>query len=71
MCAMKKFISIDELADKLGISKGTIYQWTAMKVVPFYKIGRLVRFNEEEIEKWLSERKQQVSKYADEYWSSK
>lgn len=67
---MKKLISIDELANNLGIAKETIYQWTSMEVIPFYKIGRLVRFDEAGIDKWLTERKQQVSKYADEYWST-
>lgn len=68
---MKKLISIDELANNLGIAKETIYQWTSMKVIPFYKIGRLVRFDESEIDRWLAERKQQVSKYADTYWNNK
>jgi excisionase family DNA binding protein len=68
---MKKLISIDELATNLGIAKETIYQWTSIKVIPFYKIGRLVRFDEQEIDKWLTERKQQISKFADEYWSAK
>jgi excisionase family DNA binding protein len=68
---MKKLISIDNLADNLGISKETIYQWTSMKVIPFYKIGRLVRFDEDEIDKWIADRKQGMSKYADQYWRSK
>jgi excisionase family DNA binding protein len=65
---MKKLISIDELANNLGIAKETVYQWTSMKVIPFYKIGRLVRFDEAEIDRWLTDRKRLVSKYADEYW---
>lgn len=65
---MKKFISITELATRLGLAKQTIYEWTSMKTIPYYKIGRLVRFDEDEIDKWLMERKQQVSKFADEYW---
>jgi hypothetical protein len=27
-----------------------------------------LKYKEAEIEKWLEQRKQQVSKYADEYW---
>ena len=65
---MKKLISIKELSDHLGVAVETIYQWTSMKVIPFYKIGRLVRFDESEIDKWLAERKQQASKYAEKYW---
>ena len=65
---MKKLISIKELSEHLGIPVESIYSWTAMKVIPFYKIGRLVRFDEAEIDKWLEQKKQQVCKYADEYW---
>jgi len=65
---MRKLIGIKELSDKLDIPVNTIYSWTSMKVIPFYKVGRLVKFEEVEIEKWLEQRKQQVSKFADEYW---
>lgn len=65
---MRKLIGIKELSEQIGIPVGTIYSWTSMKVIPHYKIGRLVKFEEAEIEKWLEQRKQQVSKFADEYW---
>ena len=65
---MKKLIGIKELSEHLGVAVGTIYSWTFMKVIPYYKIGRLVKFDEAEIDKWLEERKQPVSKYADDYW---
>ena len=65
---VKKLIGIKGLSEHLNVSVNTIYSWTSMKVIPFYKIGRLVKFDEIEIDKWLEQRKQQVSKYADEYW---
>lgn len=65
---MKKLLSVKELSEKLGIAVETIYVWTSMKQIPYYKVGRLVRFNEDEIEQWLEKRKQQVCKYAGEYW---
>jgi len=65
---MRKLIGIKELSRQLDISVNTIYSWTSMKVITFYKVGRLVKFDEVEIEKWLEQRKQQVSKFADEYW---
>lgn len=65
---MKKLIDIKQLSEHLGISVMTIYSWTSMRVIPFYKIGRLVKFDEAEIDKWLEGRKQSVSKYANEYW---
>jgi len=65
---MKKLIGIKELSAQIGVPVNTIYSWTSMRVIPFYKLGRLVKFNEEEIEKWIEERKQPVSKFAEEYW---
>jgi len=65
---MKKLIGIKELSEHIGIRIGTIYTWTSMKVIPFYKIGNKVKFEESEIDKWLEDRKQPVSKYADDYW---
>ncbi len=65
---MRKLIGIKELAKQIDIPVGTIYVWTSMKVIPYYKVGRLVKFDEAEIEKWIEERKHPVSKFADEYW---
>lgn len=65
---MKKLIGIEQLSERIGIAVGTIYSWTHMRVIPFYKIGRLVRFDEVEIEDWLKKRKQPVSEYAHLYW---
>jgi DNA binding domain, excisionase family len=55
--ASKHYISPAELAAILSISKLTIYGWTERREVPFYKIGRLVRFDLDEIQAWLKDRK--------------
>lgn len=51
------FIEIDELVKKLRVPKETIYQWTSRKKIPYYKIGKTLKFEESEIDKWLKERR--------------
>ena len=46
-------ISIDELASILRIRKGTIYNWVYRRKIPYVKVGRLVRFDLNEIAKYL------------------
>jgi len=67
---MKKLIGVKDLSSYLGVSVRTVYQWTHMKVVPHYKVGAGVRFDEADIEKWLERRKQPVSKFAGLYFES-
>lgn len=51
--SMTKLISPTGLAEMLGISLETVYAWTSQKRVPYIKMGRLVRFDVEEITSWL------------------
>jgi len=50
---MTKLLSPQELSDVLSISIETVYAWTSQKRIPFIKMGRLVRFNADEVNKWL------------------
>ncbi|MFH1381235.1 MAG: helix-turn-helix domain-containing protein [Candidatus Omnitrophota bacterium] len=54
---MNELFSPQQLAKLLGISKKTVYDWIFTKKIPYYKVGRLVRFNPDEICRWLQERK--------------
>jgi hypothetical protein len=37
----------------------TIYGWIHEGMIPYYKLGRLVRFSERERQEWLNKRKKQ------------
>ena len=50
---MDKLLTIDELAEVLTVKKSTIYQWVHLGLIPHMKVGRLLRFREEDIQKWL------------------
>lgn len=53
-------IDIKSLSKMLSISKFTIYTWVSEEKIPHIKInGRLVRFDPEEIEKWINEQRVQ------------
>ena len=58
-----RLINIDELSLMLGVAKNTLYDWCAIRKIPHYKLGKLIKFKVEEIEVWLAEKKRSV-KYA-------
>lgn len=49
----QNLIGIDEMAAKLNVPVSWIYSRTRTKEIPFYKIGRYVRFNAEEVVQWF------------------
>ena len=54
----KRFLGIEELAQYLGVAKGTVYIWCCHKKIPYLKVGRLIRFDLREIEEvWLKEKR--------------
>ncbi len=55
---MTKLLSIDELAERLQLKKGTLYNQINSKRIgfPYVKLGRELRFREEDIEKFIDNR---------------
>ena len=53
----KRYLTIEELADELGVTKATIYMWRHRGEGPKGAIiGRSLRFRREDIEQWWTER---------------
>ena len=50
--------TIDQLAERLGITVRHVRRLVAEKRVPYLKVGKLVRFNPDEIKQWLASRRQ-------------
>ena len=50
---MKNVLTIDDVAEKLKMSKSTLYKYSERKVIPSFKIGTALRFFENEIENYL------------------
>lgn len=49
----KQYMTIDEVTAYLGISKNTAYAWVCRRKLPFIKVGRLLRFDVEVINRWM------------------
>ena len=50
---IKAYFTPDELAEYLAISKATVYRLVNKRQLPFRKIGGVLRFRIDEIEKYL------------------
>jgi len=49
----ERWVSIDEIAEHLGVKKDTIYKWVARKKMPAHKVGRLLKFQINEVDRWV------------------
>jgi excisionase family DNA binding protein len=47
------WLSVDEIADYLGVKPGTIYKWITRKGMPAHKVGRLWKFKTSEVDDWV------------------
>jgi excisionase family DNA binding protein len=52
---MKQYLDIAALAERLGIKRSTLYAWAEQGTIPYLKLGRLLRFDPDEIEVWLQD----------------
>lgn len=50
---MNTLLTVDELAEYLGLKKQTIYNWLHQGKISGIKIGKVWRFEKDEIDKWL------------------
>ncbi|GIL20817.1 MAG: helix-turn-helix domain-containing protein [Candidatus Jettenia sp.] len=48
-----EFLNFTQAAALLGVSVDTIYSWTMRRTVPFYKLGKLVRFKKSDLIKHM------------------
>lgn len=50
-----RWLSVDEIADYLGVAKDTIYTWVTSKGMPGHKVGRFWKFKKEDVDAWVRE----------------
>ncbi len=51
----RDLMDVDELAEYLGLRKQTIYNWLHKRKISGIKIGKVWRFERDEIKNWLKE----------------
>jgi len=49
----ERWLSVDEIAEHLGIKRDTVYKWVAHKNMPAHKVGRLLKFRTHEVDQWV------------------
>ena len=49
----ERWLSVEEIAEYLGISKDTVYAWINRKNMPAHRIGRFWKFKAKEIDQWV------------------
>jgi len=49
----ERWLSVDEIAEYLGVSKDTVYVWINEKDMPAHRMGRLWKFKREEVDRWV------------------
>lgn len=54
---MLSLLTPEEISKILNVKLSTIYKWTHMGTIPFIKIGKLIRFREEDIKEWVEKKK--------------
>lgn len=50
-----RWLSVDEVAEYLGVSKDTVYTWVTSKGMPGHKVGRFWKFKCEDVDAWVRE----------------
>lgn len=49
----ERLLSVDEVAEFLGVKRDTIYKWINRHGLPARKAGRLWKFKRDEVEEWF------------------
>lgn len=61
-----RWLSVEEIAQYLGVSKDTVYTWINKKKMPAHKIGRLWKFKKDEVDIWVRDGKASGSKVGED-----
>ncbi len=49
----RRLLDINEVAQYTGLSVHTLYTMVSQRRIPFVKMGRLTKFDREEIDRWI------------------
>ena len=48
-----RWMSVDEIAAHLGVSRDSVYRWIDNRGLPASKVGRLWKFKKDEVDEWV------------------
>lgn len=57
METLDRLLTVEELADYLGVPVATLYQWRHRgKGPPGFRVGRYIRYRRNDVEQWIRDR---------------
>lgn len=60
-----RWLSVEEIAEYLGVSKDAVYTWVSSKCLPGHRIGRFWKFKRDEVDEWVRTGQAAVTTSAD------
>jgi len=48
-----RWLSVEEIANYLGVTKDTIYTWVTGSNMPGHKVGRFWKFKQDDVDAWV------------------
>ena len=49
----ERWLSVDEIAQHLGVSKVSVYRWAEADEMPAHKVGRQWKFRASDVDEWV------------------
>jgi excisionase family DNA binding protein len=53
-------LSINEVAEKLNVSYKTVHRWCDKRLIPYYNLNGIRKFDEGKIEEWIKRREVKI-----------
>ncbi|MBK1890078.1 helix-turn-helix domain-containing protein [Undibacterium sp. 14-3-2] len=47
------WVSVEQIAEHLGVTRDSIYRWIDRKGLPAHRVGRLWKFQVSEVDDWV------------------
>jgi excisionase family DNA binding protein len=47
------WLLVDDICTYLRVSRDTVYKWVQFDFIPYHKVGKLLRFHKDEIDRWI------------------
>jgi excisionase family DNA binding protein len=54
------FLNVHDIAGYLKLRTSTVYSLVEKRAIPYYRVGRQIRFWKEDIDQWMTERKEEA-----------
>ena len=53
MNEVERWVSLEDIAGHLDVSKDTIRSWIKKETIPYHKVGRQYKFRVSEVDAWV------------------